>query len=78
MIQIDNEPCAVIKHYKVKVTLHTTYDVFLIHNETTGEIKMTSFGMSMNSYDRCVDDVISMFKEQRGLGVDGKVKVGAV
>lgn len=67
IIEVSKEPCVVIKHYKVRVVLHTTYDVFLIHNETTGEIRMTSDGISMNSYKACFDDVVKTFKKQMSL-----------
>lgn len=72
MIQISQEPCAVIKHYKVRVVTYTTYDVFIIHNETTGEIEMTSDMMSASSYDECFESVVRIFKKQIGLNDDGK------
>lgn len=71
-IKIDEKPRDVIKHYNVRVETYTKYDVFLIHNETTGEIEMTSDGMSVNSYKECIDSVIRIFKEQMGLNAKGK------
>ena len=73
MIKIEREPCTVIKYYKVRVVTYTTYDVFLIHNETTGRIEMTSDGMSGASYDECIEDVLRIFKEQMALNNDGKM-----
>ena len=58
-----------IKHYKVTVTTHTIYKVFIIHNETTGEIQMTSLGMSIDGFNSCLKDVIATFKKQKGLPV---------
>lgn len=75
MIEVSKEPFAVIKHYQVRVTTYTVYDVSLIHNETTGSIEMTADGMSVNSYRDCVENVISIFKKQMGLDESGK-KVG--
>ncbi len=74
MIEINLKPCVVIKHYKAEITTHTTYEVFIIHNETTGDIKMTPYGMSVDSYTEYVDRVISKFKNQMGLNEKGKKK----
>jgi len=72
MLEIEKEPCTVVKYYKLTATTYTTYHVFIIHNETTGEIKMTSNGMSMASYEEIFPAAIETFKKQMGLDEDGK------
>ena len=72
MITIGRDPIEVIKHYNIKIVTYTTYDQILIHNETTGEIDITTDGMSGFSYDECIEDVRELFKEQMGLNEDGK------
>lgn len=72
MINIEKEPIQVIKYYNIKIVTYTTYNQILIHNETTGEIDITTDGMSGFSYDECIEDVRESFKKQMGLSEDGK------
>lgn len=73
-ININPKPSCVIKSYPVEIVIGNSYNLIIIHNETTGEIELTAGGISSVTYSRCVEDVIHKFKREMGLNRNGKKK----